>query len=217
MVDLALFRRPQFVGVSLSLLAMATGMFAATLYITLYLQNVRGYSPVVCGLWFMPFSVLAFAVPMLAPRFGVPVMSGRTVAAGLALIAAGLALMTTSAADHLTAGFIAGLASAGVGVGLANPSVAALGLAVVPPTRAGLAAGLSNTFRLAGVALGVAVLGVAYRAGTHTPVQHFHAVLIVGVAITAAGSLAAAALVGHRPLAKVAPAAAAPVYAAEMS
>jgi EmrB/QacA subfamily drug resistance transporter len=214
MVDLALFRRPQFVGVSLSLLAMASGMFAATLYITLYLQQTRGYSPVVCGLLFMPFSIFAFAVPMLAPRFGVPVMSGRTISIGLALIAAGLALMTMTTADHLTAAFFAGLVSAGVGVGLANPSVGALGLAVVPPTRAGLAAGLSNTFRLAGVALGVAVLGVAYRSGTHTSLEHFHAVLVVGVVITLAGAVAGGVLVGHRPLARTA-AAAPPTYAAE--
>jgi predicted MFS family arabinose efflux permease len=214
MVDLALFRRPQFVGVSLALLAMATGMFAATLYIVLYLQQTRGYSPVVCGLLLMPFSVLAFAVPMVAPRLGVPVMSGRTIAVGLGLIAAGLALMTTTSTAHLTVGFFAGLASAGIGVGLANPSVGALGLAVVPPTRAGLAAGLSNTFRLAGVALGVAVLGVAYRSGTHTSVGHFHVVLVVGSAITLAGAIAGGALVGHRPLAKVA-AALAPPYAAE--
>jgi MFS family permease len=214
MVDLALFRRPQFVGVSLSLLAMATGMFAATLYITLYLQQTRGYSPVVCGLLLMPFSVLAFAVPMLAPRFGVPVMSGRTIAAGLSLITAGLGLMTVTSADHLTAAFFLGLISAGVGVGLANPSVGALGLAVVPPTRAGLAAGLSNTFRLAGVALGVAVLGVAYRSGTHTSVEHFHVMLVVGAAITLAGAIAGGVLVGHRPLAK-AVAVPAPAYAAE--
>jgi MFS family permease len=131
-------------------------------------------------------------------------MSGRTIAAGLALVAAGLALMTASSADHLTAAFLAGLISAGVGVGLANPSVGALGLAVVPPDRAGLAAGLSNTFRLAGIALGVAVLGVAYRAGTHAPIERFHAVLVVGALITLAGSGVAAALVGHRPLAKAA-------------
>ena len=193
---------------------MATGMFAATLYITLYLQETRGYSPVVCGLLFMPFSILAFAVPLLGPRFGVPVMSGRTIAVGLALIATGLALMTTTSADHLTAGFFAGLTSAGIGVGLANPSVGALGLALVPPTRAGLAAGLSNTFRLAGVALGVAILGVAYNSGTHPSVERFHAVLVVGVVITLAGSTAGALLIGHRPMSRIA-APAAPVLAAE--
>jgi EmrB/QacA subfamily drug resistance transporter len=214
MVDLALFRRPQFVGVSLSLLAMATGMFAATLYIVLYLQQTRGYSPVACGLLLMPFSVLAFVVPMVAPRLGVPVMSGRTIAVGLSLIAVGLGLMTTTSADHVTAGFFAGLISAGAGVGLANPSVGALGLAVVPPTRAGLAAGLSNTFRLAGVALGVAVLGVAYRSGTHPPIERFHVVAIVGAVIALAGAVAGGVLVGHRPLARPAPATPAG-YAAE--
>ena len=214
MIDLALFRRPQFVGVSLSLLAMASGMFAATLYITLYLQGTRGYSPVVCGLMFIPFSAAAFVVPMLAPRFGVPVLSGRTIAAGLACIGAGLTLMTTATQDRPGALFFVGLTCAGVGVGLANPSVGALGLAVVPPTRAGLAAGLSNTFRLAGIALGVAVLGVAYNAGTHASAQRFHFVLVVGAVIALGGAIAAAVLVGHRPLARSA-AAAPPVVVAE--
>jgi MFS family permease len=162
----------------------------------------------------MPFSTLAFAVPMIAPRLGVPVLSGRTIAGGLTLIALGLALMTATSAGHLTVGFFTGLVSAGVGVGLANPSVGALGLAVVPPDRAGLAAGLSNTFRLGGVALGVAVLGAAYRAGTRTPVAHFHVVLVVGAGIALLGAIAGGVLVGHRPLVKNSPVTT-PAYAAE--
>jgi hypothetical protein len=79
---------------------------------------------------------------------------------GLALIALGLGLMaslvhTDSSWRVLLPGFVV----AGLGIGLANPALAAGALRVVDPERSGMASGISNTFRLAGVAVGVAVLG----------------------------------------------------------
>jgi hypothetical protein len=55
----------------------------------------------------------------------------------------------------LLAGFIVG----GIGIGIANPALAAGALRVVDPARTGMASGINNTFRLAGVAIGVAALG----------------------------------------------------------
>jgi hypothetical protein len=78
---------------------------------------------------------------------------------GLALVAAGLALMYGLDADSAWTALLAGFVVGGIGVGVANPALAAGALRVVDPARTGMASGISNTFRLAGVAVGVAALG----------------------------------------------------------
>ncbi|HEV2374588.1 MAG TPA: hypothetical protein VGS19_20800 [Streptosporangiaceae bacterium] len=83
-------------------------------------------------------------------------MSGRLTGAGLTTITAGLATMTWAQAGAPWLRLLPGLLLAGVGVGIANTAIAATALAVVPPNRAGLAAGLSNTCRLGGIAVGIA-------------------------------------------------------------
>jgi hypothetical protein len=103
-----------------------------------------------------------------------------------------------------------GLLLAGVGIGLANPAIAHLALAVVPQNRSGMASGINNTFRLGGVATGVALLGAVLQsrvpngviaAGPRTPRQHAafvtgtHELLLVGTATVAAGAPAAFALI----------------------
>jgi fucose permease len=82
-----------------------------------------------------------------------------TIAVGLALVAGGLALMYGISASSRWTELLAGLLVAGVGIGIANPALAAGALRVVDPARTGMASGINNTFRLAGVAMGVAALG----------------------------------------------------------
>ena len=54
MLDLSLFRKPSFTGVSIVAFALSAGMFAMFLYLTLYIQGVLGYSPLEAGLRFLP-------------------------------------------------------------------------------------------------------------------------------------------------------------------
>jgi MFS family permease len=81
------------------------------------------------------------------------------IGAGLALVAAGLALMYGLDAHSGWTALLAGFVVGGIGIGVANPALAAGALRVVDPARTGMASGISNTFRLAGVAVGVAALG----------------------------------------------------------
>jgi EmrB/QacA subfamily drug resistance transporter len=159
MLDLGLFRQPAFVGVSVATFCIGAGMFALFPYLSIYLQDVLGYSPLGAGLRFLPLTVFVFAVP-LAMRKLAPQASLRLVlAGGLVLIAVALVLMhglePGSRWTALLPGFIVG----GVGIGLANPSIAAAALRAVDPARTGMASGINNAFRLGGVAIGVAALG----------------------------------------------------------
>jgi MFS family permease len=68
MLDLALFRRPAFVGVSLGTLAIGAGMFSILLFVSIYFQDVLGYSPFQAGLRFLPLTLLIFFVPLATRR-----------------------------------------------------------------------------------------------------------------------------------------------------
>jgi EmrB/QacA subfamily drug resistance transporter len=159
MLDITLFGQRAFVGVSLATFCIAAGMFAMFPYLSIYLQDILGYTPLAAGLRFLPLTTFVFFVPLATRRLAARVPLRITIAVGLALVAGGLALMFgLSASSHWTA-LLAGFIVSGVGIGIANPALAAGALRVVDPSRTGMASGISNTFRLAGVAMGVAALG----------------------------------------------------------
>jgi EmrB/QacA subfamily drug resistance transporter len=171
MLDLGLFRKPAFVGVSLAVFAIAAGMFAMLLFITLYLQNVLGYSPLQGGLRLLPQTMLVFFVPLAMARFARRLPAGPLIGGGLALVAVGLMLMRSVSATSDWTALLAGLMIAGLGIGLANPAIGATALAVVPPARSGMASGINNTCRIGGVAAGIAALGAVFE---HELVSRFH-------------------------------------------
>jgi len=210
MFDLSLFRSAAFCGVSVATFAIGAGMFAAFPYITLYLQNLLGYSPFQGGLRVLPSTVLVFFVPIVARRFGKAVPSGLMLGAGMTLVAVGLLLMSRVSNDSRWTVLLPGLLLAGAGIGLSNPAIAHIALAVVAPNRSGMASGISNTFRIGGVATGVALLGAVLQsrvansviaAGPRTAAQHrafvsgTHELLLVGMGLAAAGAVAAFALI----------------------
>jgi EmrB/QacA subfamily drug resistance transporter len=165
MFDLSLFKNRAFTGVSLATFAIGTGMFAAFPYITFYLQNALGYSPLAGGLRLLPSTLMAFAVPLVFPRVAGRVPVGWLLAAGLGLSGTGLVLMSHLSSRSGWTALLGGLVVSGVGVGLANPSIGRIALAVVPRERSGMASGISNTFRIAGLATGVAALGALLQHG----------------------------------------------------
>jgi EmrB/QacA subfamily drug resistance transporter len=162
MLDLALFRRPAMVGVSLTAFTLSGSIFAMFLYLTLYMQDVLGYGPLAAGIRFLPVTMLSFIVAPFAGKLTVRVHSRYLMGLGMLLIALGCKLMThvqpSSAWTVLLPGFIV----AGIGVGFTNPVLAAATVSVVPPQRSGMSSGASNTFRLVGIATGIAALGAVF-------------------------------------------------------
>jgi EmrB/QacA subfamily drug resistance transporter len=163
MLDLTLFRRRGFVGASVAAFVLSASMFAMFLYLTLYIQNVLGYSALESGLRFMPVTLLSFAVApvsgKLAERLGVRWF----IAGGLALVGAGLLLMGgLQAGDDWTA-LLAGFMVAGGGIGLVNPALATAAIGVVEPRRSGMASGINSTFRQVGIATGIAAWGAIFQ------------------------------------------------------
>jgi predicted MFS family arabinose efflux permease len=165
MLDLALFRRPAFVGVSAGTVAIGAGMFAMFIYLSFLLQNGFGYSPIGAGLRMLPITGLAFAVPLLTRRIAGRLAPGILLSAGLLLVSLGLFLMHGVSVGSGWIHLLGGMVIAGIGIGLCNPSIAAIALAVVSQARAGMASGFSNTCRVGGVAIGIAGLGAIFQHG----------------------------------------------------
>jgi MFS family permease len=172
MLDLSLFRKPAFVGVSAATFAIGAGAFAMLPYLTLYLQNDLGYSPLTGGLCLLPGTLLCGLVPLTTRRVTDNLPPGVALSAGLATTAAGLALMCGLKVSSSWTALIPGLLLIGCGVGIANPAIATIGLGVVPPQRAGMASGISNTSRIGGLATGVAALGAIFQHQLGTSASH---------------------------------------------
>jgi EmrB/QacA subfamily drug resistance transporter len=200
MFDLSLFANRAFCGVSLATFAIGAGMFAMFVYLTLYLQNALGYSPLQGGLRLLPCTVLTFLVPLLTRRLTGRLAPGLLLGTGLALTAIGLVLMHGLDVRSQWTALLAGLVVSGVGIGLANPAIAHIALGVVPPERSGMASGISNTFRIGGLATGVAALGAVFQSRLATSLHESLGNPPAALAKTVAsgGTRAAAALVHGR-------------------
>jgi len=164
MIDVQLFRdRAVGGGIGIQVL-WGLGVNSVYFFTSLYLQDVRGYPPTEAGLAFLPTAV-ALAVgagfaPGLVRRFG----AARAVAAGLLLVAIGIAAVavTKSLGTFLVAAGVIGFGSA-----LTVP-LGAVVLGAVPPGRAGVAGGMFAVAREASGVLGIAGIGVVVIAGGYT-------------------------------------------------
>ena len=162
MLPLGLFRGRAFTGVQLAAAAVSASLFALFLYLTLYLQNYLGYSPLQAGLRYLPITLVPFLVAPLAVALMARVRARVLMAISLALVGGGLLLMSgLTASDGWTA-LLPGFIVAGIGVGLLNPVIADVAVSVVSKEQSGMAAGINDTFRQVGIAVGVAAWGAIF-------------------------------------------------------
>jgi EmrB/QacA subfamily drug resistance transporter len=163
MLDLSLFKKPAFTGASIVAFSVSASMFSMFLYLTLYVQDVLGYSPLQAGLRFLPVTLLSFFVAPLAGRLSVRVPIRLLLSLGLLLVSGGLLSMTAVDASSGWTVLIPGFVLAGAGIGLINPPLASTAIGVVHHSRSGMASGINNTFRQVGIATGIAGLGAIFQ------------------------------------------------------
>jgi DHA2 family multidrug resistance protein-like MFS transporter len=161
MIDLQLFRIRAFnaaLATNLAGIFIAVGYF---LFVAQYLQLVLGLTPLEAGLWSLPSAVGFIVGSNVAPRVLRRVRPAVVTGAGLAMAAAGLAVLTqVGGGGPADLGILAG-ASLVISLGLAPVFTATTDLIVgsAPPERAGAASGISETGAELGGALGIAILG----------------------------------------------------------
>jgi EmrB/QacA subfamily drug resistance transporter len=163
-LDLGLLRRPGFSGTMLAALVLSVAAFGIAPYLSLWLQSVRGMSPIGAGLALVPLSLAVLVTALALGRVLHRLSPRLPITIGLTLVGAGALLQAHLDAGSGWAALLPGLTVVGVGVGLVSPTLASAALASVPAERSGMAAGAVNTMRQLGFALGIAVLGAITQA-----------------------------------------------------
>jgi EmrB/QacA subfamily drug resistance transporter len=133
-------------------------MFGTFFLVIQFLAEVRGEGPIAAGLYTLPWTAMPLVVSPLAGRLGQRIHPAAVVAAGLALITAGIgAIALVLAPDTPPLALAPGLFSIGVGIGLVLPNLISLALSAVSPADVGRASATLNTARQLGSVFGIAV------------------------------------------------------------
>jgi predicted MFS family arabinose efflux permease len=203
LLPLRLFRSRQLTSANAVALLLGSSVFAMWYFLSLYLQDVLGYTPIEAGLAFVPMALLIAVGATISGRLVGRIGAGPVLASGMALISAGMLLYGRLPVAGDYAVDVLGpsvLAAAGIGFAFVPVTIAAL--AGVPPRDQGVASGLVNTSRQVGGSLGLAVLATAATAHTASLAGHesahaaltagFHHAFVLGAIFAGLGALIAA-------------------------
>jgi EmrB/QacA subfamily drug resistance transporter len=209
MLDLSLFRIGSFVGANVVALLVSLGMFGVFFFVSLYVQNILGYSPTQAGAIFLPMTVLIILIAPIAGK-----MSDRI--GGRWLMGGGMTLLGISLLFYQRIGLhsnfwtlLPALILGGIGMALTMSPMTSVAMASVPVDKAGVGSGVLNSFRQIGGALGIAVMGAILASYLHAParsplgaqqyVDGLHAALLVSAGIAFAAAIVAIVLVRVSP------------------
>ena len=158
-MPLTIFRNRNVASADSVALLVGASLFSMFFFISLYLQQVLGFSALEAGLSYLPLSVAIITSAGAASQLTTRVGPKPVLVAGLVLTTIGLVLFTQISADGSFAGDVL-LPSVivAVGLGLSFVSLTILAVAGVSHDEAGMASGLLNTAQQVGGALGLAVL-----------------------------------------------------------
>jgi EmrB/QacA subfamily drug resistance transporter len=159
LVPFGIFRKRTLTGANAVGLMVGGSLFAMFFFITLYMQQVLGYSPIKAGLSYLPLSVAIILSAGVASQLVTKIGFKPVLAAGLVLIAAGLLWFAQLSVDGGFASDILGpslLAAVGLGFAFVTTTIAAV--SGIEDREQGLASGLINTSQQIGGALGLAIL-----------------------------------------------------------
>lgn len=189
LIELRFFRSVPFSAATVTAIAAFAALGTFLFVNTLYLQNVRGLSPVEAGLWTLPMAAMG---GLCAP------LSGRLVAARgarLPVVLAGIAtatgaLLLVGVQPHTAEGrLLAAYVLIGVGFGLVNAPITNTATSGMPRAQAGVAAAIASTSRQIGSVLGVAVSGslLAGRSGAgFSTGEHAVWIMVTGCGVAVA-------------------------------
>lgn len=163
MLDLALFRIPNFRRGNLTSALINVGELGLLFVLPLFLLGVHGTNPLQISLAILPLAVGAFVSGGCAGRLADRRGPHRVVQIGLVLeVAAVLGLALTVSATTGSLGLAPWMLLYGLGLGLTSAQLANVSLADVPPAQSGQASGTQSTARQVGAALGIAAIGTVY-------------------------------------------------------
>jgi EmrB/QacA subfamily drug resistance transporter len=192
LIDLRFFRSPPFSGAAVVSICAFLSLGGFLFLNTLYLQDVRGYSPLHAGVALLPMAALMMIFSPLSGRVvGIRGPRFSLVVGGLATLAAGL-ISAIPAGEPNDVRLFLGYALLGTGLGWANAAITNTAVSGMPRDQAGVAAGVASTTRQLGSALGVAIIGsvIADHVTTVSAGPEFTSAARISWAIIAACGLA---------------------------
>jgi EmrB/QacA subfamily drug resistance transporter len=202
-----LLRTKTIAGANVAGFIMGTAMFSMFLMLTLYMQQVLGYSAMKTGVAYLAVAGTAILTSTLAAQLVTRVGVKPVLVVGMTALTAGLVYFTQVSVHGTYLGdLLPGFLLVAVGIGFSFVPISIAALAGVQPAEAGLASGLINTSQQIGGALGIALLSTIattrtsdkLAAGTALDpalVDGFRLAFLVGVGIAAVGILASLVLI----------------------
>jgi MFS family permease len=210
MLPLELFRNGTYTGSNLVVLLVALAMFGVFFFVSLYMQNILGYSAVQTGAAFLPMTILIILIAPIAGRASDRIGSRGLMTAGMILIAVQLVFFSRLTDDASFWNLLPAFMIGGIGMALTMTPSAAAATRSVPVDKAGVGAAVLNSARQVGGTMGIAVMGAIMASATgdvRTPdafMDGFQKALLVAAGIAVVGAVVAYALVrphegrGHR-------------------
>jgi EmrB/QacA subfamily drug resistance transporter len=201
MLDLSLFRSGTYAGANIAMLLVALAMFGVFFFVSLYMQNVLGYSAVQAGAAFLPMTILIILIAPIAGKASDRYGSRWLITCGMLLLGVQLLYLSQLGADadfwNLLPGFLVG----GLGMALTMTPTAAAATRAVPVEKSGVGSAVLNAMRQVGGSVGIALMGAIVanaasgRPGLEGFLAGFERALVVAALIAFAGAIVAFALV----------------------
>jgi len=171
LIDIRFFRSAPFSGATLIAVSAFAALSGFLLLNTLYLQDVRGYSALLAGLYTVPMAVMTiFCAPLSGRIVGARGPRLPLVLSGPCIAVSGLMLIRLTSTTSM-AWLIASYVIFGIGFGLVNAPITNTAVSGMPRAQAGVAAAIASTSRQVGGSLGVAIIGSVVVSGLVGPLR----------------------------------------------
>jgi MFS family permease len=202
------------------MLLVGLAMFGVFFYVSLYVQQVLGYSPVQAGAVFLPWTALIVVLAPQAGRLTDRIGPRPLVTTGMLVISGSLFLFSRMGVHETFWSLLPAMLLGGIGMSAAMAPTTAAAMGSVRPEKAGVGSAVLNSMRQVGGSLGIAIMGAIVAAGVKSSlasgeprpvafVHGFHHALNVAAVITLVGAAVAYATLQHarhrpEPVAEVA-------------
>jgi len=209
MLDLSLFRIGSFAGSNLVAMLVSLGMFGVFFFVSLYIQNILGWSATKAGASFLPMTILIILVAPIAGKMSDRIGSRWLMGAGMTLVSISLLLYQRIGLHSTFWTLLPAMLLGGVGMAMTMSPMTAAAMGSVPVDKAGVGSGVLNSFRQLGGSLGIALMGAILASyvtasprspeGAQQFVDGLHAALLVAAVFTFAAAVVAVVTVRTRP------------------
>ena len=201
MLDLSLFKNKTFSGANTVMLLVGLAMFGVFFFVSLFVQQILGYSPTQAGAAFLPWTLLIVVLAPQSGRISDRVGARWLVTSGMIVLAGSLFLFSRMGAGSDFWTLLPAMILGGIGMGVMMAPVTATAMGSVPRDKAGVGSAVLNSMRQVGGSLGIAVMGaIVAQAVTNNPavskqsqfLTGFHHALEVATVIALFGAVIAA-------------------------